>query len=215
MSKILAIRYIVYRVAQEFNKFHGKDINDVLHFNESNDFTLEKCMLLPYIITIANGNKNFFLEGVFKDSFFPDLNPKDKKVIIGKIEENNFSQFTDEDLGLEFNDNGFLVFNFSEEEFNFDFEEGKEKTQTLKYNINYSIKFFIERRYKNFATLEVSVLKKITYQNDAFEVIESFFSNEEISNKELVEYFNHVAIQSFYFTYLNKRIENDIDVELL
>lgn len=210
MEKTLAIRYIIYRVAQEFNKFHNKDVNDTAFFNEKNNFTLEKCLLLPYIITIANGNKNFFLNGIFKELFFPVLLQEDKKVVVGKINENIFIPYSAADLGLEFNSNK-LVFNFNDAEFDFsDDLEKEDPKQQLKHNINYSIKFFIERRYKDFAVLYEDVLKKITYQNSAYDLMYNFFKEKSISSQILVKYFNAIAIESFYFTYYNEKIEEDV-----
>lgn len=211
MEKTLAIRYIVYRVAQEFNKFHNKAVDDAVFFNEHNNFTLEKCLLLPYIITIANGNKNFFLEDIFKGSFLPILKPEDKKVIVGNIDGESFNTYTASDLGLEFNENK-LVFNFNDVVFDFAEDDGKDQKKQLQFNINYSIKFFIERRYKDFAILNEDVLKKITYQNSAYDVMYNFFKEKNISDNILVSYFNAVAKKSFYFTYYNEKIEEDVDM---
>lgn len=213
MSKTLAIRYIIYRVAQEFNKYHGKDPDDANFFNEKNNFTLEKCLLLPYIITIANGNKNFFLDGIFNNSFIPLWNDNnDKKVLVGNLEETEFKLYNAEDLGLSFNDVTFtLKFEFKPEEFNFN-QVLLPKEERIAYNINYSIKFFQERRYNDFATLSQDILKKITYQNSAFDILFEFCKiSNDISQIELSVLFNAVAKETFYFTSLDQRIEEDVD----
>lgn len=212
MSKVLAIRYIIYRVAQEFNKFHGKEPDNIIFFNDKNNFTLEKCLLLPYIITIANGNKNFFLDGIFKNAFIPSWENDDKKVLIGDYTFPNFKIYTAVDLGLKFNPaTSNLIFEFKPEEFKFE-EELIEKHNRISYNINYSIKFFQERRYSNFAILSQDVLKKITYQNSAYDVLYDFFrDNIELTRAELAVLFNAVAKETFYFTSFNERIEEDVD----
>lgn len=213
MNKTLAIRYIIYRVAQEFNIYHGKEANNAIFFNDNNNFTLEKCLLLPYIITIANGNKNFFLNDIFKDSFIPHFDNNDKKVLIGNVDGNDFKIYTAEDLSLEFNTNK-LVFTFKDADFDFSEEADKELKATLHYNINYSIKFFIERRYKDFAILTEEVLKKITFQNNAFDVVDSLFRPLEINKNILANYFTAIAVESFYFTYYNEKIEEDVDMPI-
>lgn len=208
MNKTSAIRYIIYRIAQEFNLLNSRGGNDTEFFNKQNNFTLEKCLLLPYIITIANGNKNFFLNGIFKESFFPHLD--EKKVVVGNLEDGIFKPFNAVDLNLSFADD-LLVYEFKDNEFDFDEDKKLPREESLFYNINYSIKFFIERRYPNFAALSTETLKKITSQNSAFEIINSLFSHLTVDDQKIVSYFNETAKESFYFTYLNERIEEDID----
>lgn len=211
MSKALAIKYIIYRVAQEFNIFNGMDPDNAIFFNEKNNFTLDKCLMLPYIITIANGNKNFFLNGIFKDAFLPVWENEDRKVVVGAVEENNFKVYSPEDIGLTFSAKGNLVFDFDSNEFQFEDNE-LSKHERIAYNINYSIKFFQERRYTDFPILSADVLKKITWQNSAYDVLYNFFKdNQEVSKAEIATLFNAVAMETFYFTSYNERIEEDVD----
>lgn len=114
MSKVLAIKYIIYRVAQEFNKYHGQAADNVAFFNEKNNFSLSKCLVLPYIITIANGNKNFFLDGIFKNAFLPQWENNDRRVVVGEIQDGAFKIYSAEDLGLQFSQAGNLMFDFNQ-----------------------------------------------------------------------------------------------------
>ncbi|MCS4304570.1 hypothetical protein [Chryseobacterium sp. BIGb0232] len=209
MDKINAIKYIILQVAKEFNKYNSMPENDVTYFNKHNNFSLLKCLMLPYIITIANGKKNFFLlEGIFENSFFPIISKNIEKVVIGHLED-EFLFYNETNLELEFNNDGNLILNnndlSSQDNFNLD--------SKLVYNINYSIQFFIARRYNDFAVLTSTTLAKLTTQNSAFEVIQNFIMSRNIDdNKLIVQLFNIVASQSIYFTSYNDNIEETFEL---
>lgn len=209
MNKINAIRYIILQVAKEFNKYYSIPEDDVKYFNEHNNFNLSKCLMLPYVITIANGKKNFFLlNGIFENSFFPIISKNNEKVVIGELKDSYY--FYDEThLGLEFNNEGYLVLNENDLTHNNLFLNNE-----IISNINYSIQFFIARRYNDFAILNSATLSKLTTQNSAFEVIQKFIASRNISDNNLiVRLFNTVASQSIYFTSYNDNLDETFELQ--
>ena len=184
-SKILAIKYIIYKVAQEYLKFREKDINDWTFFNENNNFNLDKCLLLPYLITIANGKKNELINDVFNDSFFPDIIAIDgfyrgKGVFVGEINQNNFNKYTQTDLGIEFNNLGVLQIN----PINYNFIDLDSVT---KNNIDYSIQFIAEKRIKKFSILSSFELARVSMSNDAFDILKQRIKFGAIDNNDKAE----------------------------
>lgn len=209
MEKINAIKYIIFQVAKEFNKYSSKPENDIEYFNNHNNFNLLKCLMLPYIITIANGKKKFFLEdnGIFKNSFLPIISKNNERVVIGDL-TNSFSVYDEISLGLKFNREGNLLLdeNSLDQTFNLN--------PDLISNINYSIQFFVARRYKEFAILSSTILSKLTTQNSAFEVIQNFIKKRNLEDDSLiVQLFNIVISQSIYFTSFNDNLENKFELE--
>ncbi|MDP2452490.1 MULTISPECIES: hypothetical protein [unclassified Kaistella] len=209
MDKINAIKYIIFQVAVEFNKYHSAAENDIKYFNEHNNFNLSKCLMLPYIITIANGKKNFFLneDGIFKNSFLPIIARNNEKVVIGNLDV-EFILYNELSLDLKFNNDGNLILddNFFNQTFNLD--------KDLIAIINYSIQFFIARRYDDFAILNSAVLAKLTIQNSAFEVIQKFIKSKNIQEESIiVKLFNIVISQSVYFTSFNDSLEEKFELE--
>lgn len=204
-NKLNTIRYIIYRVAQEFNKYHKQDENDNEYFNNHNNFTLEKCLMLPYVIVISSIHKNFFINDIFKNSFLPvltysDFKSRDKEnsmVLVVDYINNDTCQYTPELLG----------FNFKGDRLQINFEDFSKEVIDfgLQYKIDTTIRFFIEYRFKDFAILHESIIKKITSQNSAYEVIFDYFSPEKFRGKledykfKLSVLFQTVIEGSFYF----------------
>jgi hypothetical protein len=188
-EKNQAIRYIIYKVAKGLN---GSD-NQIEHFNNKNNFTLNKCLMLPYIITIANGKKEDFLNGIFENSFLPIIQESEKWVTVGDINSiGDFIPFDSNLLKLKFNTNTELIFDFQDSEF-------ESMDIDLRNDIDHSISFFNENRYKNFAELDEEILKRITSSNSAFDVFLSIKDNYDSDLATQAEIFNLVAINSFYF----------------
>lgn len=209
MTKLNAIKYIIYRVAQQFNIYYGVEKNSVEKFNSENNFTLDKCLMLPYIITIANGKKNEFLDngGVFENSFFPVFDDFER-VLIGQIKDDDFVIYSDYDLDLNFK-NGYLTVDE-----NFFKDENYSLNDNIKNNIEYSIKFFEEKRFSSFSSFDSPTLGLITSQNSAFDVVKNFCDVRKIHNKKkIAELFNIAAKESFYFTYFNDNLEENIELE--
>ena len=196
-EEILAIKYIIYRVAQEYMRFHKKE-HDVNFFNECNNFNLKKCLLLPYVITIANGKKKELLD-VFKNLFFPDLEEREG-ITVGSFIHGEFQEYTSEDIELNIVD-GKLTYNFVEN----DFENLDSK---IKNNINHSIGFIINRRYFDFANFDDSLLKQIGYDNDAFEYLKELNSIKSLNglNKLKISerFIGLVAKFPFFISYMEE-----------
>ncbi len=179
-ERILAIRYIIYKVAQDFLLINSKKTDDKVFFDQNNNFSLAKCLLLPFVVTIANGKKEQLMEGVFKNSFFPDVKNKVNGVMIGSIIDQNFVLLNSNDLNLEF-EKSKLIFNFDNNEF-------ISLSIQIKEAIDYSIRFLKERRIEEFSSLNSISLRKLSMNNDAFE-----FLLEEIETRKF-EMLNDVAI---------------------
>lgn len=204
-EKILAIRYAIYKVAQDFLAINSKNQNDVDFFNKNNNFSLTKCLLLPFIITIANGKKEQLMQGVFNLSFFPDINQLNG-VKIGNIENNDtFSIYTEDNLNLSF-DNFRLKYTFNEEEFS-------TLDINIKSAIDYSIKFLKERRIEKFSSLSSLELRKISMNNDAFEClledieIKKFINSDDVT---LVKKFQDYIMEFPFYLSLVKEFEEDV-----
>lgn len=204
-EKILAIRYAIYKVAQDFLAINSKNQNDVDFFNKNNNFSLTKCLLLPFIITIANGKKEQLMQGVFNLSFFPDINQLNG-VKIGNIENNDtFSIYTEDNLNLSF-DNFRLKYTFNEEEFS-------ALDINIKSAIDYSIKFLKERRIEKFSSLSSLELRKISMNNDAFEClledieIKKFINSDDVT---LVKKFQDYIMEFPFYLSLVKEFEEDV-----
>lgn len=201
-NKILAIRYIIYKVAKEYTILNNSDTS---YFENNNNFNLEKCLLLPFIITIANGKKGELLK-VFDKSFFPDVVNK-RGVLIGKSEGNNFQIFNAKDLSLNFNQKGRLIFDFDKTEFQ------SIDTKT-KDNIDYSINFIKEKRFEDFANFDFTTLSKISRENDAFEYLTERINTKEFeykNNFELVDEFQKIIMEFPFYMSLIQEIEDDIN----
>jgi hypothetical protein len=203
-NKILAIRYAIFKVAQDFLVINSRNLNDVAFFNANNNFSLNKCLLLPFIITIANGKKEQLMQGVFNLSFLPDVEKIDG-VKIGNIDDDKFTVYTDTQLNLSF-DNYRLIYNFKDEEF-------VTLDNQIKLAIDYSIKFLKERRIEKFSSLSSLELRKISMNNDAFEClledieVEEFINTDEVT---LVRKFQDYIIEFPFYLSLVKELEKDI-----
>lgn len=206
-ERILAIRYIIYKVAQDFLLINGKDINDVNYFNENNNFSLNKCLLLPFVVTIANGRKQELMNGVFKNAFLPDVINKTEGVKVGRIENKEFNLFTAENLKLTFFENYKLDFN------SFKNLDVNALNIQIREAIDYSFRFLKARRIERFSELNSLELRKLSMFNDAFE-----FLLEEIDTKTL-DHNNKVVLVNkfqdnimkfpFYLSWV-KELENDV-----
>lgn len=202
-NKILAIRYAIFKVAQDFLVINSRNLNDVTFFNANNNFSLNKCLLLPFIVTIANGKKELLME-VFDSSFLPDVEKLDG-VKIGEIQEDNFIIYNAEQLNLKF-DNFRLIHEFNEEEF-IDLDE------KVKSAIDYSIKFLKERRIERFSGLNSLDLRKISMNNDAFECLLENIETKEFNNTDrvtLVKEFQKYIMEFPFYLSLVKELEEDI-----
>jgi hypothetical protein len=211
-EKYLAIRYIILRLAQEFNIFHSKYENDVKFFNEHNNFSFEKCLLLPYVVTIANGKKNLFLEGVFKNSFLPVLEEgKDRVEIFNvEIEEGVYKPVSikSKELNLNFEGDKLILKDSDFQNINNHIESN------VKGYIDYSIEFFIKRRYEDFPNMEVEMLRRITSENSIFQTIRDNFPYDkgitEEDKKEIYVFFLNRLPKTTFFTALVDFLEKDI-----
>ncbi len=207
------ILYIVYKIAEEFNKYNDRPVDDCDFFNSNNNFTPEKCLVLPYIITIANGKKNSFIDetGVFNNSFIPVLDVDNKGVVIGGRFSDGFRKFDpEEDLNLKFVNNRLMINDFDKIKEVIRNIESIQGDDLVIENTNFSISFFRDKRFNDFAVLSERFLKKISYQNSAFETISAFANNRGFEPKKLAEYFNIVIMNSFYFSSYNERIEKHL-----
>ena len=205
-NKILAIRYSIYKVAQDFLVINSRNINDTAFFDENNNFSLNKCLLLPFIITIANGKKEQLMQGVFNLSFFPDVD-KSNGVRIGEINDTEFIIYNADQLGLTFA-NFRLIHNFNDDEFN-----GLE--DNVKSAIDYSIKFLKERRIEKFASLSSLELRKLSMNNDAFECLLEDIEVKEFINTDkvtLVKQFQSYIMEFPFYLSLVKELEKDISM---
>ncbi|UUF16246.1 MULTISPECIES: hypothetical protein [Flavobacterium] len=205
-DKTLAIKYTIFKVAQEYLKFHGQPENNVDYFNENNNFNLDKCILLPYIITIANGKKDKLLNGVFNHSFFPDLEKNDG-IFICELKDNKATKFTSKDLDITFNDNQKLVFNFNSKDF-------ESLDPDIKQSINHSVEFIIKRRYPDFANFNYTLLKEICYDNDAFEYFMELKETGELNGLneiKIIEKFQEIVLQFPFFISYMKEIEKEFE----
>ncbi|KFF06752.1 hypothetical protein [Flavobacterium reichenbachii] len=203
-NKILAIRYAIFKVAQDFLAINSRDLNDIVFFNESNNFSIKKCLLLPFIVTIANGKKEQLMEGIFNLSFFPDIE-KLEGVRIGKINADTFEIYDSEQLELKF-ENSRLIFEFKENEFT-------DLDVKIKAAIDYSIKFLKERRIERFSSLSSLELSKISMNNDAFECLLENIETKKftnIDNISLVKEFQKYIMEFPFYLSLVKELEEDI-----
>ncbi len=203
-NKLLAIRHIIFRVAQEYLKFHKRSEDDWAYFNEYNNFNFEKCLLLPYIITIANGKKEDFLNGVFENSFYPELT-KNNGVTIGHL-DGDYNEITNDNLTLTFDQSGKL--NIPLDGNGALNSDGL--NDTIKERINHSIEFIIKRRYPEFANFNSSLLKEISYDNDAFEYIlelKEIGALAGMNKTQITQKFQNIILEFPFFISYIKEIE--------
>jgi hypothetical protein len=203
-EKILAIRYVIYRMVEEYKKY--LNINSE-NFNKENNFTLKKCLYLPFIVTIANGKKEALVTGIFKDTFYPILE-KWGGVIPGNIDNNEFNLYNDINLNLTF-DNNKLIDDFNAIEFS-------NLSQNWKLYIDKSIEFLLlkEVRYPDFPTFNENILKKITMENFAFGNMIKLYSNKVMTEVELTKKFNFFVEKSRFFISSNPIFGTNFEWEI-
>ena len=201
-ERILAIRYIIYKVAQDFLIINNKNLDNVEYFNENNNFSLEKCLLLPFIVTIANGKKEELITTVFENAFLPDIR-KINGVLIGEINSDIFHVYNQDILNLNFIENKLKL--------NFDANEFTSLDSKIRKNIDYSIQFLKEKRIKDFSNLNVYKLIEISNFNDACDRVSVVYKNKsDIDNVNLVSKFQEYILRfPFYLSLVEQ--EKDID----
>lgn len=182
----LAVRYIIYKCAQDFMSINNMT---VAQFNQDNNFSIEKCLQLPFFITIANGHKEKLLNDVFNNSFLPKIKNK-TGVVVGNFVDNTFIEHDQDSLDLTFTDN-MLQFNFSADEF-------KTREAWMGY-VDKSIAFFKEFRDDKFTTFEKDRFVQIAMENYAFENTFLFYKNQVPENDILIKTFQFFVVNSRFF----------------
>lgn len=184
-----AIRYIIYKCIEEYKKIKNIDTNT---FNNTNNFTFEKCLLLPYIITIANGHKEKLLNGIFNNSFYPKLNERDGVVVYDNNDLNNIIPHTIDSLGLLFVNNKLQD--------NFELNEFQTINQDWKLYIDKSFEFLLKFRDKEFPLHNVDMLETISMSNFAFENMEALYkNNQDIEVTNIIRKFQFFTERSRFF----------------
>lgn len=184
-----AVRYIIFKCVKEYQNLKGINANQ---FNEDNNFTIEKCLLLPYIITIANGHKEKLLRGVFKNSFYPNLNEKNGVVVYNNENLEDPIEYNQDSLGLVIENNK-LLDNFNNNDFN-------NINQEWKLYIDKSFDFLLEHRDKEFPLHNVEMLKTISMSNFAFENMEAIYKNNpNLSIIDVIRKFQFFTERSRFF----------------
>lgn len=182
----LAVRYIIYKCIKEYQSLKNETL---VTFNKENNFSLEKCLLLPYIITIANGQKVKLLKGDFNNSFYPRLIDKKGVVVYNNHELNNITIHNEISLNLLFNKN-ILQDNFNENEF-------ENLDSNTKQHIDKSFSFLLTERDPDFPLHSVQTLETLCMTNFAFENMEALYK-DKVSNGSMTEL--EVIIKFQFFT---------------
>jgi len=186
--KELTIRYIIFRFVEEY-----KLINNQVDFNIENNFTIDKCLQLPFFITIANGHKEKLIKEVFNNSFYPKIDKRDG-VVVGNMSEKDFKIYNAEILELIFENNKLQENSFVDGEFN-------ELDSNIKNYVDKSIKFIKEvRKLNDFAKYDTKQFKEIAMENFAFDNISEHVKEENITTSiEIVEFFQEYVMGCRFF----------------
>ncbi len=181
----LAVRYIIYKCVEDYITIKNITIDE---FNQDNNFTLEKCLQLPFFITVANGHKEKLIEGVFNQSFLPKTDDR-TGVVVGFTIANVFTEHNAVTLNLEFNETGMLQSNFNTNEFN-------RRENWMSY-VDKSIEFYKQYRNNEFSAFDAKNFMNTSMENFAFENIKRFYNDSDQAEK--IDTFQYFVIENRSF----------------